>query len=41
MIKGRTTWKVIRGEGEGGGVVLGKKQNKTARENVPKKIHAK
>ena len=40
MIKGRTIWKVIGGRGGGGGV--GEKQNKTARENVPrKKIHAK
>ena len=39
MIKGRIIWKVIFFGG--GGVGGGKKQKKTARENVPKKIHAK
>ena len=43
MIKGRIIWKVIFffGGGEGGRFGGGKKQKKTARENVPKKIHAK
>ena len=43
MIKERTTWKVIKEGGEGGGVAGGggKKQNKTAREMSPQKIHAK
>jgi len=44
MIKGRVIWKVIffgGGGGAGVGLVVGKKQKKTERENVPKKINTK
>ena len=42
MIKGRIIWKdIFLGGGGGLGFGGGKKQKKTPRENVPKKIHAK
>ena len=42
MIKGRIIWKdIFFGGGGGLGFGGGKKQKKTPRENVPKKIHAK